>query len=204
LVASALRRKEDSRERLLAAAVNRFCEVGYAPVSVEEIAAEAGVSRVTFYRHFVDKAELAIDLFLREASAATPLLLSIRADRFEQREAVRTWLGRLFAADRENRRLLKVFMQATSDERFTQRAQQWIAELIRGLGESIPAFAARGDRTLERRRWLEAWLLLYEILDQSNHAALNSGVAGDPLVIDILTERFVVFVRSQSASASHA
>jgi len=31
-------------------------------------------------------------------------------------------------------------------------------------------------------------------LDLSNHAALDSGIATDPLVIEILTDRFLAFV----------
>ena len=41
--------------------------------------------------------------------------------------------------------------------------------------------------------------MIYEILDQSNHAALDSGVAADPLVIDILSDRFLHFVTAYSA-----
>jgi AcrR family transcriptional regulator len=195
LVASALKRKEDSRERLLTAALARFCRDGYVAVSVEEIAAEAGVSRVTFYRHFTDKAALAVELFSREAAAAAPRFLAIGESAFEARTAIIAWLQALFAADRENRQLLRVFMQATSDQRFTLPAQQWIAELIEGLGQRVPAFAVKPQAPAQRRRWLEAWLLLYEILDQSNHAALQSGVAHDPLVIDILADRFLGFVQ---------
>jgi hypothetical protein len=42
---------------------------------------------------------------------------------------------------------------------------------------------------------LEAWLLIYEILDQSNHAARGAGVSADPLIIDILTDRFLRFAQ---------
>ncbi len=196
LVASALKRKEDTLERLLAAGLERFCLDGYASVSVEDIAADAGVSRVTFYRHFTDKVALAVALFSREANAATPRLLAIRDARYAERSAIIDWLESVFAADRANRQLLRVFMQANADQRFTLPAQQWIATLIEGLGERMPPFAVSATRAPQRRRWLEAWLLLYEILDQSNHAALRSGIAHDPLVIDILADRFCAFVRA--------
>lgn len=196
LLASAQKRKEDSRGRLLSAALERFCRDGYVAVSVEDIAAEAGVSRVTFYRHFSDKAALAVELFSREADAATPRFLAIGQGAYRQRAAIVEWLQGLFAADREHRQLLRVFMQATSDQRFTLKAQQWIARLIEGLGQGVPAFAVTPEPPAQRRQWLEAWLLLYEILDQSNHAALQSGVAHDPLVIDILADRFQSFVQS--------
>jgi AcrR family transcriptional regulator len=195
LAAFTRQRKQDSRERLLSAAVERLCQDGYLSVSVEDIAAAAGVSRVTFYRHFGGKAELAVELFRRAAEAAMPRFLAIRAKEFGDRAAVHAWLSALFAADRVNRRLLRVFMQAVAAEPdFTVRAQELIAELIAELGEAIPAFALDPERPDQRRRWLEAWLLLYEILDQSNHAARDCGIATDPLVIEILADRFVAFV----------
>ena len=74
------RRKQDSRERLLAAAMTQFCDQSYLAVSVEDIASAAGVSRVTFYRHFNNKADIAADLFKVAAEAAIPRLLAHRDD----------------------------------------------------------------------------------------------------------------------------
>ena len=49
--------------RLLAAAMAQFGARGYLAVSVDDIATAAGVSRVTFYRHFSGKEALAVELF---------------------------------------------------------------------------------------------------------------------------------------------
>lgn len=170
----ARRRKQDCRERLIAAAVSQFCAAGYLSVSVEDIAAAAGVSRVTFYRHFSGKAALAVEVFREASAAAMPRFLSLAAVDVGAPGAVRRWIGELFALDRLNRRLLRVFTQAAGAEPdFTARAQELIGEIIAALGQRIPAFAVRPDIPAERRRWLEAWLLIFEILDQSNHAALG-------------------------------
>ena len=119
---------------------------------------------------------------------------------FWNRDAVIEWIKSLFEADQADRRLLRIFTQASADEDgFTERAQELIRDLIRRLGAKIPAFAVDPDEPDQRRQWLEAWLLIYEILDQSNHAALDSGVADDPLVIDILSDRFLRFVTVSSA-----
>jgi AcrR family transcriptional regulator len=197
MIGAAQQRREESHERLLAAGIQKFCEEGYIYVSVDDIARSAGVSRVTFYRHFNGKADLAIELFKRATAAAIPEMLRIGHSEFRNRAVIAEWIGALFAADRANGRLLRVFTDATIDQAsFTRRAQEFIDELILRLGEHIPAFNVRPDCPRERRKWLEAWLLLYEILDQSNHAALNSGVATDPLVMEILTDRFAAFVEA--------
>lgn len=191
------RRTGDGRQRLLAAATRLFCDAAYFSVSVEDIAAAAGVSRMTFYRHFAGKAALAGELFEGAAERAMPRLLALRDAPVLDAATVRGWIAGLFAADRASRSLLRAFIQASAeDAAFTASAQALVGQLIAGLGAGIPAFALDPADPAQHRRWLEAWLLLYELLDQSNHAALRSGVAADPLVIDILADRFLAFVRA--------
>ncbi|MFW0794060.1 TetR family transcriptional regulator [Gordonia sp. CPCC 205515] len=50
-----------SRERLQLAALDLFIERGYESTSVADIAARAGVTERTFYRHFGDKREVLFD-----------------------------------------------------------------------------------------------------------------------------------------------
>ena len=48
-------RAEETRSRILEAAVSRFAIAGYDAASVDEICAEAGVSKGAFYHHFPSK-----------------------------------------------------------------------------------------------------------------------------------------------------
>lgn len=52
---------EGSRRRLQDAALQLFAARGYAATTVDEIAARAGVSQRTFFRHFRDKEEVLFD-----------------------------------------------------------------------------------------------------------------------------------------------
>ncbi|WP_350275656.1 helix-turn-helix domain-containing protein [Kribbella sp. HUAS MG21] len=54
-------RAERTRDRLLAAALELFAERGYDATSVSQIAARAGVTEVTFFRHFPGKASVLVD-----------------------------------------------------------------------------------------------------------------------------------------------
>jgi AcrR family transcriptional regulator len=53
------RHKASTRQSLLRAASRRFAASGYAATTIEEICAEAGVGRRTFFRYFPDKEALA-------------------------------------------------------------------------------------------------------------------------------------------------
>src|ERR1700689_3854167 len=46
-----------ARERLVMAAVDLFTEQGYDATTVSQIAERAGVTKMTFFRHFPDKRE---------------------------------------------------------------------------------------------------------------------------------------------------
>ncbi|WP_052223596.1 TetR/AcrR family transcriptional regulator [Novosphingobium malaysiense] len=198
------RRKKDTRSRLLRAAATEFCERGYAPVSVEDIASGAGVSRMTFYRHFGGKAEIASELFRANSRAHMPMIAAIGQKDFQDRSTVREWIASIFAIDREQRAILQAFMQANVIESgFAQEGHAFIDAIIEELGKTIPAFALDARAQSDRRRYVEASLLLYEILDQSNHAARSLSLAADFLIVDILTDHFINFVGKRAHAPSN-
>lgn len=195
MVAFQQKRKQDSRERLLQAAIAKFCAGSYHSVSVEDIASAAGMNRVTFYRHFSSKMDLAFELFQRASTDATERLLAIGGRDFLDRQVVAQWIAGMFETKRANRQLVLLFLQAGAEEPgFSERQQGLIGTLINQLGTVIPAFNVHRGVPTEHARWLEAWMLIYELLDHSNHAALGTGIGNDPQVIDILTSRFLRFV----------
>jgi AcrR family transcriptional regulator len=56
-------RREKTRQRLRACALARFAEYGFEKASVAEIAADAGVTERTFYRHFSTKESVLFEDF---------------------------------------------------------------------------------------------------------------------------------------------
>ena len=190
-------RKQTNRDGLLLAATNLFCEKGYAAVSVEDITGEAGVSRVTFYRHFASKAAVALELFERAGKIAGPRLVEIGSQDFSDRATVLRWLADFFELNREMRGIVRLLSQANVVEaNFSEQVRPYIFEMIGALGQTIPAFNVKPDRPEDEKRRVAAWLLLYTILDQSNHAATSQGVAADPMMIEVLADGFLEFVRS--------
>ena len=61
---AAAERKTDTRQALIAAALEVFLERGFARATTREIAHRAGLSEGTMYRHFADKYQLFHEVFL--------------------------------------------------------------------------------------------------------------------------------------------
>lgn len=192
-------RRKSNRDSMLISATNLFCQKGYAAVSVEDITREAGVSRVTFYRHFPTKAAVAVELFQRAGEIAGPRLLEIGSRDFRDRETVVRWLVDFFDLNREMRGIIRVLSQANVVEsNFSEQVRPYIFDILRALGRTIPAFDISSDGVEDEKRQVRAWLLLYTILDQSNHAATTHGVAANPLMIEVLADSFLDFVNMES------
>jgi AcrR family transcriptional regulator len=50
--------RRERREQILAAATRAFARTGFAATSLDDVAGEAGITRVILYRHVESKAEL--------------------------------------------------------------------------------------------------------------------------------------------------
>jgi AcrR family transcriptional regulator len=96
------RKKTATRDRIRTCALRLFGEQGYDGTTVEQIAAAAGVSHVTFFRYFPAKEDVALSdsydpliaSYIAQTPAAWPLLQRIRA-------ALVHGLRQLYDADRD-------------------------------------------------------------------------------------------------------
>jgi AcrR family transcriptional regulator len=96
------RKKAATRDRIRACALRLFLEQGYDATTVEQIAAAAGVSHMTFFRYFPTKEDVALSdsydplltELLKQTPAGWPLIDRIRA-------ALLQGLGQLYDADRD-------------------------------------------------------------------------------------------------------
>ena len=61
-------RSEEARQAVLEAADNLLVELGFAAVTVEAIAAKAGVGKQTIYRWWKSKTDVLLDAFLEDAA----------------------------------------------------------------------------------------------------------------------------------------
>lgn len=124
------RKKQDTRAALAAATLRLAVEHGLAAITVEQIAAAAGVSYRTFFNHFSAKEEALLrpdgteagfaqhlaaqDASLAPLPAARAALRSVLADLDADREA---WLQRLTVIAAEPDLLPRLVELGTADER---------------------------------------------------------------------------------------
>jgi AcrR family transcriptional regulator len=74
--------RAERREQILQAATRAFARTGYAATSLEDVAAEAGVTHVILYRHFTSKNELYRAVLDR---ACTRLTDTVGTDNYDER-----------------------------------------------------------------------------------------------------------------------
>jgi AcrR family transcriptional regulator len=94
-------RRAERREQILDAATRAFARTGFAATSLDDIAAEAGITRVILYRHFESKADMYRAVLDR---ACTRLAQTVGTGEFDD-NAIPT-LVRAAAADADGFRLL--------------------------------------------------------------------------------------------------
>ena len=153
------RRREHTRQELLAAATRVLAEKGLDRTKITDIAAAADVGVGTFYLHFPDK-EALFDAVVEET------VRRLKATVDAAREKARGPLAKIQAANRaffrfarENREVFKiVFGHAAAFNDLIRRAQAlFIADLEKTVREGITsgAFARSRPRWWRRRWW--AW-----------------------------------------------
>jgi AcrR family transcriptional regulator len=96
------RKKAETRDRIRACALRLFLEQGYDATTVEQVAAAAGVSHMTFFRYFPAKEDVVLSdsydpliaRLLEQTPAAWPLIERIRA-------ALLQGLAQVYETDRD-------------------------------------------------------------------------------------------------------
>ena len=176
---------EDSRRRLIDAALAVFSERGFAESTVDEIAGRAGVTSRTFFRHFADKEEV---LFGDDDELLPVLLSAVAAGEGPVRAEphMRAALGTLAAMlepqrDALRRRQRVIDSQISLAGRELAKQAQWQHEVTKTLiARGFPVddsdvLAAIGFALF--RRALHSWLYdtdgpsLNERIDEALHSS---------------------------------
>jgi AcrR family transcriptional regulator len=177
------RRSTRSHEAVLAATTAVLDDVGYSALTMEAVAAAAGVGKATIYRWWPSKASLVIEAL--DTTVPTPRAASTGNTRSDVRAIVQaavedylqTPLGPNLAA---------IAADATTDPHATDRLAALLGSRRAAHASVLLAAAGRGDLPHD----IDVHLLLDIITGTLIHRALL-GVAPDEHTIDQLTDLLV-------------
>jgi AcrR family transcriptional regulator len=140
------RKKTATRDRIRASALRLFREQGYDATTVEQIAAAAGVSHMTFFRYFPAKEDVALsDSYdpliaglLRQTPAARPLVDRIRT-------ALLEGLRQVYGTDRDTMLAQNKLIVTTPALRERLWAGQIATQqlILQALGDAHPSLQDR-------------------------------------------------------------
>jgi AcrR family transcriptional regulator len=138
-------RAEETRGRILDAAVKRFAVAGYDAASVDEICAEAGVSKGAFYHHFPTKQAVFLALMQGWLAMIDLGMQAVRKETVPDTLITMTNLlpGVFAAAENRLPMFLEFWLQASRDETVWKAIiapyrhyQEYFSKLIQdGMGE---------------------------------------------------------------------
>lgn len=153
------RQKQQTREILLASALELFSARGYAATTIDEIAATAGTTRATYYLHFSSKADLMKALIdhadgILTAADHPPLAEVVASGR---RDLVQQYLDRKFDQWGEVRPYLIAANQAAPSEPVVSNViEGWFEATASAMREGLDR-ADRFDASSRQIRCLLAF-----------------------------------------------
>jgi len=161
---------EETRERILKAAMELFTEKPYHEVSMDEIAKKSGVSKGGLFHHFPSKYELArsvlfklLDDWLKE--------LEERLDGLHGREMVPVLVNASFEMITSSPKLSRFFLELYEESLKRERSGEWDEFYRRYIGSVSGVLRSAGIREPEKKA-----LLLGAIVDGlALHYLLSGG-----------------------------
>ena len=158
--------KADTHQRLLDAASRVFDREGFDAATVDQITAEAGASRPTFYAHFRDKEQVLAELMAAYMARAVPFMEKLPGPR-PSVDALKLWLHDIGSFLEQENALFSLVNQVVghrppdSPNYGLDVVDAWIT----ALATRSPAFAAAADRDKANvKARAQAELLVIEIV----------------------------------------
>lgn len=180
--------KAQTRQRILDAARTVFFREGYYGATVDDVVAEAGASRPTFYLHFRDKDEILSELMANYVSRAIPCMERLPGPR-PTVEELKEWLRDVGAFLAQEQALVSVLTEV-SIHRQANRPRYGLAVLeawAAALSRRAPAFAAAVRKTSpDTDARVRAQLLLIELTWAGENVSMNSDTAFAERAVDVV------------------
>lgn len=187
--------KEMTRQLLLDSGLALFSEKGYAAVTVDDIATNAGTTRVTFYAHFPSKVELMKALITErlnvelgrvpssEHGSTARDLVAVVADGSKQR--IRDWLEEISSHwDAIRPYTTTAFQAAAVDPEIQALIDEWTDEVVGDIEDGLD----QADRFDRAGRHLRGILAFTELDHVARHWTSGHWGLDRDGMLDVLTE----------------
>jgi AcrR family transcriptional regulator len=136
---------EDRRSRILAAAERAFVRQGFHAATMQDVAAEAGMSPGNLYRYFPSKDAIVAGLCGRDQGALAADFTALAASGNILMGAERMLRKQLVAEPRERcRMVVQIWAEATRDSAIAEMGRRLDTEIRRGLAAMVDAGKRRG------------------------------------------------------------
>ncbi|MBZ8178761.1 TetR/AcrR family transcriptional regulator [Oscillatoria salina] len=141
--------EEDTRSRILQAALRLFAQKGYDGTTTRDLAAAAGVAEGTLFRHFVNKKAILVEVATQGwVEILTDLLTEL--SEMGSYKAVAQVMRRRMLRMQENSDLMRVcFMEAQFHPELRDRIQSEVIEKMTDVAEAF--FETAMDKGIYRR-----------------------------------------------------
>lgn len=189
-----LQQKQESYGRIIGAANTLFSRQSYVGTSIEDIAREAGISRVTFYKHFKTKMDVAVGILDQYTARMIDDYGSLGKHRDPDIAQICAWITHIITLWRKQRRNMNALASLLrQDPKLNARRTQIYTQTIAKLGEGIPAFAlaASGD---DAEAHIRAHLLMIELEDLCYELVISKWPVDEAIAMRIVAEHFRDFI----------
>ncbi|MFZ0668144.1 MAG: TetR/AcrR family transcriptional regulator [Acidimicrobiales bacterium] len=184
------RRSESARRAILHAADDLLVELGFGGVTVEGIAARAGVGKQTIYRWWRSKVDVLLDCLIEDTTNEIALPDTGKID-----EDLRAWLKQIakFLTRSDAGQVLRALVgEAQHDE---QMARTLRTRFLRVSRERDQTLLIRGIERRELPEGMDLDAALDQLLGPVYYRVLMTGDKVDPKFTDGVVERFLAGVK---------
>jgi len=192
------RTRELVEEEIIRVATQCFSERGYQATTIEEIAARADISRVTFYTYFDNKEALLQTIFDQRLRAYQEELEAILATPLSHTEKLRRIVAHQVASQTTDQPAIRIFIseEKALPPRIARRVREIYSKIDRLLEQEVMKGIAAGELIDIPPR-----LLVYAVMGMCNWLYRWYEPTG-PFTQDMIVETFTHILESGSLRAT--
>lgn len=203
--------QQNTRQRIIEAALPLFAEKGFAGASIRAIARNAGIRESSLYNHFVSKNDLFAAILTDTGPGVVSRIVAhilASSPRLDFASAMARFSSELTEAWRDPRHLQLYLISLREPSVLRETTGEGPAHSVRGaveaLAELLIAYADAGEITLPAEAQYLAWLYLAPLSNLKSTFGSPEAAGADHLHAAALTDQHRAFFVSLLTSKSTA